>query len=85
MVPGNGEHARENPDRRFRPRNEGDFLMIVPFKKCYVANGLTIIRVTMSRTQHIENAGTALDGYGNKTTADRPLRLRTIMAQIVGK
>lgn len=39
----------------------------------------------MSRTQHIENAGTALDGYGNKTTADRPLRLRTIMAQIVGK
>ncbi len=39
----------------------------------------------MARTQHIENAGTALDGYGSKTTADRPLRLRTIMAQIVGK
>lgn len=39
----------------------------------------------MSRTQHMKNAGAAMDGYDGRTTADRPLRLRTIAAQIVGR
>lgn len=39
----------------------------------------------MSRTQHIENAGAAMDGYSGKTTADHPLRLRDLVGQILGK
>lgn len=39
----------------------------------------------MNSANHIKNAGAAMDGYNGKTTADRPLRLRTIAAQIAGK
>lgn len=33
----------------------------------------------------MENAGTAMDGYGGKTTADHPLRFRDLVAQVVEK
>lgn len=39
----------------------------------------------MPRRQHIENVGAALDGYSGKTTAGQPLRLRTIVTQLIGK
>lgn len=37
----------------------------------------------MTRTQHIENAGTAMDGYG--TAVEKTTRFRDFVAQIVGK
>ncbi|MFC6906295.1 hypothetical protein [Halalkalicoccus tibetensis] len=37
------------------------------------------------QTQHIENAGAAMDGYNGKTTAEHPLRFRTLVSQILGK
>lgn len=37
----------------------------------------------MNRTQHIENAGTAMDGH--KATAGKRSRFRDFVAQMVGK
>lgn len=37
----------------------------------------------MTRTQHIENAGAAMDGH--KATAGKRTRFRDFVAQIVGK
>lgn len=41
-------------------------------------------RVKMSRTQHMQNAGAAMDGYSGKTTG-QSLRFRELLGQLVGK
>lgn len=40
-------------------------------------------RVKMTRSQHIENAGAAMDGHGTKI--EKRTRFRDLVAQIVGK
>jgi hypothetical protein len=37
----------------------------------------------MTRTQHIENAGAAMDGHG--TTVEKRTRFRDLLSGIVGK
>lgn len=39
----------------------------------------------MSGTQHMANAGAAMDSYGGKTATGDSLQFRDLVAQIVGK